>query len=73
MSRVDTSEKDAVGQKAEDTLVRLIADQRIMPIDDLDALAALWPADDDPDALMNFVLSDRRTRLQLNAEDQHTK
>ncbi|MDX6443311.1 MAG: hypothetical protein QOH71_385 [Blastocatellia bacterium] len=73
MSRVDTSEKDAVGQKAEDTLVRLIADQRIMPIDDLDALAALWPADDDPDALMNFVLSERQTRLQLNAEDQHTK
>jgi hypothetical protein len=73
MSRVNTSEKGEVGQKAEDTLGRLIADQGVMPIDDLADLAALWPADDDPDALMNFVLSERQKRLQLNAEDQHTK
>jgi hypothetical protein len=53
-------------QKAEDVLSRLIAEQGVPPIDDLNQLAALWPADDDPDALMNFVLSERRARLQLN-------
>lgn len=73
MSRVDAPEKDEVAQKAEDTLVRLIAEQGVTPIDDLDQLAALWPADDDPDALMNFVLSERQARVQLNAEDQQSK
>ena len=73
MSRVDTSEKDEVAQKAEDALGQLIAEQGVTPIDDLDEVAALWPADDDPDALMNYVLSERQARLQLNAEDQQTK
>ena len=73
MSRVDTPEKDEVAQKGVDNLSRLISEQGVTPIDDLRELAALWPADDDPDALMNFVLSERQTRLQLNAEDQHTK
>lgn len=73
MSRVDTPEKDEVAQKAEDTLSRLIAEQGVTPIDDLDQLAALWPADDDPDALMNFVLSERQARVQLDAEDQQSK
>lgn len=53
--------------KAEDVLSRLIAEQGIRPIDDLDELAALWPADDDPDAVMNYVLSERHARLQLNS------
>lgn len=73
MSRVDTPEKDEVAQKAEYTLSRLIAEQGVTPIDDLDELAALWPADDDPDALMNFVLSERQARLQIDAEDRQAK
>lgn len=66
MSRVDAPKKDEIAEKAEDTLGRLIAEQGVTPIDDLDQLAALWPADDDPDALMSFVLSERRARLQLD-------
>lgn len=73
MSKVDAPQKDEVAEKAEYTLGQLISEQGVTPIDDLRELAALWPADDDPDALMNFVLSERQTRLQLNAEDQHTK
>jgi hypothetical protein len=73
MSRVDTSEKDEVAQKAEDTLGQLIAEQGVTPIDDLDELAGLWPADDDPDALMSYVLSERQARLNLNAEDRQAK
>jgi len=73
MSKVDTPEKDEVAQEAEHTLGRLIAEQAVTPIDDLDELAALWPADDDPDALMNFVLSERQARGQLKSEDQQSK
>lgn len=72
MSKVDTPEKE-VAENAQDVLSRLIAEQGVTPIDDLDQLAALWPADDDPDALMNFVLSERQARRQLNAEDQRSK
>ncbi len=72
MSRVDTSETDEVAQKAED-LGQLIAEQGVTPIDDLDELAALWPADDDPDALMKFVLSERQARLLVDAGDRQAK
>jgi hypothetical protein len=47
-------------EKVEDTLSRLIAEQGVTPVDDLDQLAALWPTDDDPDALMNYILLERR-------------
>lgn len=57
MSKVDAPRKHEPDEKADFTLNRLIAEQGIMPIDDLDELAALWPADDDPEALMNFVLT----------------
>jgi hypothetical protein len=73
MSKVDAQQEDEVAEKAEDTIDRLIAEQGVTPIDDLDQLAALWPADDDPDALMNFVLSERQARVQLDAEDQQSK
>jgi hypothetical protein len=73
MSKVDAPQKDDLAEKAEYTLGRLIAEQGVTPIDDLDQLAALWPADDDPDALMNFVLSERQARVHLDAEDHQSK
>lgn len=73
MSRVDTSENEGVTQKAAYALERLIAEQGVAPIEDLDQLAALWPADDDPDALMDFVLSERQARGQLKPEHRQTK
>lgn len=65
MSKLDTHSPQGNDQP-ENVLSRLIAEQGVTPIDDLDELAALWPADDDPDALMNFVLSERRARLLLD-------
>lgn len=66
----ETTPTDETTEKAEDVLSRLITEQGVRPIDDLDELAALWPADDDPDALMNFVLSERHApgRQILNAQ-----
>lgn len=73
MSKVDVPQNEEVVEKAKYTLGLLIAEQGVAPIDDLDELAALWPADDDPDALMNYVLSERQARVQLDAEDRQTK
>ena len=69
MSKVDAPQKDEVAAKAEYALSRLIAEQGISPINNLDELAALWPVDDDPDSLMNYVLAERQARLQVNADD----
>src|SRR5258708_5980542 len=73
MSKLETDPRHETPDKAKDVLSRLIAEQGVRPIDDLDELAALWPADDDPDALMRYVLSERQARLNLNAEDRQAK
>lgn len=36
-----------------------------MAVDDLDAIAALWPADDDPDELSQYLFQERRERRKL--------
>lgn len=71
MSKVKTHPRHQTNEKTEDVLSRLIAEQGVTPIDDLDQLAALSPADDDPDTLMNFVLSEQQARVQLKPEDQN--
>jgi hypothetical protein len=73
MREVNVRQEDEVDKNAEKTLRRLIAEQGVTTIEDLDQLAALWPADDDPDALMNYVLSERQARVQLDAEDRPAK
>jgi hypothetical protein len=70
MREVEIPKEDELAKFA---LKRLIAEQAVTPIDDLDELAALWPADDDPDALMNFILSERQARAQFKPEDQQSK
>lgn len=71
MREVEAPKESDEGTKLD--LDRLIAEQGVTPIDDLDEIAALWPADDDPDALMTFVLSERQARVQLKPEDQESK
>ena len=71
MSKLDAPPKDEATEKANDDLSRLIAEQGITPINNLDELAALWPADDDPDALMNYLLAERQARL--DTEDQQSR
>lgn len=73
MSKLETDPRPETTATAEDVLSRLIAQQGVTPIQDLDQLADLWPADDDPDALMTYVLSERQARFQLNAGDHKSK
>lgn len=50
------------------SLDELIEEQGTEVASGLDAIAALWPADDDPDALLNFVLHERGERRRTVSE-----
>ncbi len=41
------------------SLEGLVREQGVQPVFDLDALGELWPTEDDPDAFLRFVQSER--------------
>ena len=51
------------------SLTELAEAQGIAPADDLEALAALWPSDDDPDELLEYLLADRVARRRVAGGD----
>lgn len=63
-----TIKQDVAQGEASALLDLLIAQQRVSPIDDLDELSRLWPADDDPDVLLEHVLGERAERRRLEGE-----
>jgi hypothetical protein len=44
----------------------------VKPIDSWDEVAALWPADDDPDELFDFIISERKARRALAKKESDT-
>jgi hypothetical protein len=48
------------------SLDELIEQQGITPIEDIKEVSSLWPADDDPEELYQFIISERRERRNLN-------
>lgn len=48
-------------------LDQLARQQSVSPVEDLDELAALWPADDDPDELLQWLLAERAARRPQSA------
>ena len=46
------------------SLDQLIHQQGVEPANDLDAIGALWPVDDDPEAFEQFISLDRQARRQ---------
>lgn len=59
--------KQDIERNVEATLLdELIRQQKIVPINDLDEISRLWPADDDPDLLLEFLLKERSGRRLLN-------
>ncbi len=58
---------------ANPTIEELIKEQNVAPADDLDAISALCPVDDDPDALLEYILSERRERRRVarDGTDSH--
>lgn len=52
------------------SLDELAAQQGISPVNDLDEISALWPADDDPDELMEHIQGEREARRSLARGDR---
>lgn len=50
------------------SLDELAEEQGAGVVSDIDSIAALWPADDDPDALLDFVLHERHERRRVGGE-----
>ena len=51
------------------SLTELAQAQGIAPVDDLEALAALWPSENDPDELLEHLLADRAARRRVVGSD----
>jgi hypothetical protein len=47
------------------SLEELAEQQGVSAIEDLDQISALWPADDDPDQLLDYILAERAERREL--------
>ncbi|HKV42690.1 MAG TPA: hypothetical protein VJX67_26050 [Blastocatellia bacterium] len=63
-------------QANETTLLEgLIEQQGVFPVNELNDLSRLWPADDDPDELLEYLLNERRERRlptrPKNPRDEH--
>ncbi len=54
------------------SLIELAEAQNIVPVDDLENIAALWPSDDGPDELFDHIIRERadRRRVATNGSDQ---
>lgn len=61
--------KQDIAQDEETALLsQLIEQQQVSPIYNLDELSRLWPADDDPDLLLEYVINERVERRQVERE-----
>ena len=60
--------QDIAHNEETDLINGLIEQQQVSPIENLDEISRLWPADDDPDALFEYVLTERAERRHLDAE-----
>jgi hypothetical protein len=65
---ITMSKQDTIENEEAALLNDLIEQQHISPINNLDEISKLWPANDDPDLLLEYVLSERIARRQLNTE-----
>ncbi len=46
----------------------LVEQQNVSPADDLDEIAALWPADDDPEELLKYLMAERTEHRKLSKD-----
>jgi hypothetical protein len=57
--------KENIVQNEEEALLNeLIQEQHVTAVQNLDEISGLWPADDDPDELLEYVLNERMGRRQ---------
>ncbi len=73
MSNLNIAKEDTTDEETALALHSLIEQQEVFPIHDLEGLSDLWPADDDPDRLLNFVLEERTERRRRQVEREQSK
>ena len=69
MNKQHIEELEAILIENTPMLDSLIDQQHVTPETDIDEISRLWPADDDPDLLLEYVLRERRGRLKLEGEE----
>jgi len=67
MNKRNTQQNDAGSSGKPVSLSKLIDQQGVSPVDNLDEISDLWPVDDDPDLLLQHVLRDRIERRQFES------
>lgn len=72
MSKQDI-EPNVIDEDAAASLDELIRQQGVAPVSNLDELSDLWPANDDPDDLMRYVLEERAERRRLPIESEQVQ
>ncbi|MCK6533137.1 MAG: hypothetical protein L6Q84_09205 [Polyangiaceae bacterium] len=55
------------------SLADLAAEQDVKPVQQLETVSALWPVDDDPDALDAFLAKHRSSRREASAAQRQAK
>jgi len=73
MSKLNIEKEDTTEEDIASVLRSLIEEQEVSPIHDLERLSDLWPADDDPDGLLHFLLEERTERRRLQVEREPSK
>jgi hypothetical protein len=58
------AKQDIVQNREEALLDELIQEQHVSAVHDLDEISVLWPADDDPDELLEYVLNESMGHLK---------
>lgn len=67
--RVLQTDADAASLWSSRSLDQLAAEQGVTAVTDLDEISDLWPADDDPDELLEHLQRERAARRSLSRED----
>ena len=53
------------------SLEDLAKQRRVSAVDDLDETADLWPADDNPDDLLQYILAERAERCKFSKNQEN--
>ncbi len=62
MTRIKSSPPQPESSEPSVSVDELARQQGVGPVQNIDEIAALWPVDDDPDAMLKFILDERSQR-----------
>jgi hypothetical protein len=73
MSKQDINNEEALLPNQPLSLDLLIEQQQASPVSSFDEISSLWPADDDPNLLLEYLLKDRAERRRLDSESESAR